>query len=658
MVCGEEVQQEVWTWGHNKVSLNYLGLRGSVRVKVGDIWSNSMNFSDSSPELLYVKEYLPKEDGYDTTGYHVDGLEGSNDLTIAGCFFQHQVKNLAITIDGVDCEIYQDSLSSDIAAVEGFCTTDTLRKVTCMIPEGTGEFNEVILYRSSNPNYSGNNTVTLMYRPPAIAAFDPIQVDTSGADVTVTGTNFGNDESKVKMWMGDDELVIVDGAFTHQSITVKVSKKAGEAGERANERVHFPLFAVEFCSSLLFQIPSGEGRPKPIRMVVDGQTTVVSKDDDKVVRYFVPVIGAVTPNVIATTGGTIEVDGQYFGREGKAEAYLQGADWIDVDVTGGEHTSLSISVGEGQGQHVLALNVSGNVETSALKFFPPMIGSNEDRNADDDVEVNTDGSGEIVLVGSNFGIGEDFEIKIEDLNDKSGDPAGVSYNSGFPVTFVKGEAGVKEFGHGKIVLEAPAGQNERTSPLTLSLTVAGQKSNLVNFDFDAPVISHLAMCFPDATAQVYQHSCVTEMEVLMSDCDRNGAGGCGLETGGGYTLAIMGSNFGEPGSGSQQVFFGGQELTKSGSKDLDVMFVSHNQINIRVPPGVGENIEIRLKVGMRETNLVLFSYDPPFIEDVAPARPDAEGDYITVSAARMDECTHRIFCSHTFLFHCMNRFTV
>jgi hypothetical protein len=245
-----EVEQSTWTWHHSRISLNYQGLRGSVRVKVGDIWSNRMNFSDSSPELLYVPEYLPVETGYDTTGE--DPLVGSSDLTIAGCFFQHVVENLRITVDDIDCDIYLDSLR-ELPPVENFCVTDTLRAVTCKVPEGTGEVNVVNLYRSGNPNYSGNNTVLLTYRPPLIESFEPRLVDTNGGDVMVTGKNFGNDVSLVEMFMGETKLEVLSTDFSHTNLWVRV--------------------------------PSGEGRPKPVRIVVDGLEHTVLRDDEKVVRY-------------------------------------------------------------------------------------------------------------------------------------------------------------------------------------------------------------------------------------------------------------------------------------------------------------------------------------------------------------------------------------
>jgi hypothetical protein len=312
------------------------------------------------------------------------------------------------------------------------------------------------------------------------------------------------------------------------------------------------------------------------------------------------------PSLIPTTGQVVELQGSYFGREGKANAYLEDArDWISVMVEAGEHTELQVAVGEGQGTHMLALNVSGNIERSALDYYPPMIGSDEDRNEEDNILVPTGGT-EVLLEGLNFGIGVDYVLKMEDLNENE-DGNEMEYNSNFPVAYGPGSEEIVEFNHTHIKFKSPEGQNERNAPLTLTLTVAGQTSKLVNFDYGAPRIDHLAMCFPDATSAVYQYDCVTEMNPLMTDCDRNAAGGCGLNTEGGYTLAIMGENFGDPAAGVQKVFFGEDELTKGVGGAVDVRFVSHNQINIRVPPGVGMDIGVKVMVGDRVTNTEDFS---------------------------------------------------
>ncbi|GMH66617.1 hypothetical protein TL16_g04474 [Triparma laevis f. inornata] len=597
-----EVEQGTWTWDHERVTLNYLGMSGSVRVKVGDLWSNRLNFSDSSPELLMEEEYLPHSQGYKTTGKGY-ALNHRN-LTLAGCFFQSAVRNLEITVDGVDCPINPLSLEQ-IPEVPGFCKNDVLRKVMCKIPEGTGEVNEVILLRSGNPNYSDGEggVVVLKYLPPKIDSFTPHIIDTAGGEVVVAGDNFGNDPSLVEVMMGDVKLEVLTKDFSH--------------------------------TNMLVSVPSGEGLPKDVVVTVDGQSVTVTKEEeDKVLQYYAPEIATIEPNMIHTTGATVALSGSYFGREGKAVGYMQSPDgekldWIDVDIAGGEHTSLSVVIGPGQGMTDFVLNVSHVEDSSSLKFFPPSI-----KPVEGGLLFGTEGGEEIIIRGSDFGVGKDYKVTIEDLNYDPDDANSVDLNGEhFPKDFDEttktgdGDVNViQEFNHTFIKMFAPEGQNRRDMPLTMSLVVAGQKSEGISVDYRPPSVEKIIMCKADVMSTVHEYACEGELNPLGSDCEIYSKEGCGLKTEGGYTLALMGMDFGDPNSGSQKVFFGDTELVDA----EDILFVSHREIHLRVPPGVGLEIPVRLTVGEREANEILFSYDPPYIEDVSPLRPDANGDFVTI----------------------------
>ncbi|GMH57924.1 hypothetical protein TrST_g5907 [Triparma strigata] len=587
-----EVVQETWTWDHEKVTLNYLGMKGSVRVKVGDLWSNRLNFSDSSPELLMEDQYLPHPDGYKTTG--AGYTLNHRNLTLAGCFFQSSVSNLEITVDGVDCPIFPLSLKV-IPQRDGFCENDILREVTCKVPEGTGEDNTVILLRSGNPNYSDDGIVNLKYLAPEVYSFTPHIVDTAGGEVVIAGDNFGNDPSLVEVMMGNVKLEVLSKDFSHSNMVVTV--------------------------------PSGEGRPQDVVITVDGQSYVVPKEqEDKVLQYYAPMIDTIEPNTIHTTGATVAVSGSYFGREGKAVGYMKGPDGsrqdIDVEITFGEHTSLSVVIGPGQGVTDFVLNVSHVEDEQSLKFFPPSLNPVEGG-----LLFGTEGGEEIIIKGNDFGVGKDFQVTIEDLNFDPEDQSSVNLNEGlFPANFDENSENIKGFNHTFIKMSAPEGQNRRDKPLTMSLVVAGQKSNGISVDYRPPSVEKLVMCKADALSSVHSYDCEGEMNSLGSDCDKYAKGGCGLTTEGGYTLALIGMDFGDPESGAQKVFFGDMELVD----EKDILFINHRKIHIRVPPGVGLDIPIKLMVGERHANEVLFSYDPPFIEDVSPDRPDANGDFITI----------------------------
>jgi hypothetical protein len=123
---------------------------------------------------------------------------------------------------------------------------------------------------------------------------------------------------------------------------------------------------------------------------------------------------------------------------------------------------------------------------------------------------------------------------------------------------------------------------------------------------------------------VYEDACTAvdiegNLHPLYSNCDPyDGANdGCGLNTNGGYTLALFGDNFGDPEAGIQSVYFGETELEHKDNNPAglevvsEVHYVSHNEIHIKVPAGVGMNIPIVVKVGDRASDAVEFSYDPP-----------------------------------------------
>jgi len=133
--------QDVTLWSHKKIKLNYVGDRGNVTVRVGNVFSNTMKFLKRSPELYMEEPFVPSVGGYRTVGE--DSITGLRNLTLAGCYFNPNPEHLDIEIDGVECEIFDLSLTSlptDFVGSDGrtaseICPKDTLRSVTCAIPE-------------------------------------------------------------------------------------------------------------------------------------------------------------------------------------------------------------------------------------------------------------------------------------------------------------------------------------------------------------------------------------------------------------------------------------------------------------------------------------------------------------------------------------------
>jgi hypothetical protein len=70
-------------WGHSRITLTVIGSSGTIYVQVGTEVSNSVDFSDSSPKLLYgYSQYTPSSSAYLATGKTSAG--SSIFLTFAG----------------------------------------------------------------------------------------------------------------------------------------------------------------------------------------------------------------------------------------------------------------------------------------------------------------------------------------------------------------------------------------------------------------------------------------------------------------------------------------------------------------------------------------------------------------------------------------------
>ena len=617
---GDKDVEGISEWSHEKIVMKYIGLSGDVYVQVGEFDSGVKSFDKSSPELWMEEPYIPDPSKFRTLGVTNDGM---NNLTLAGCHFHSNVDELKIEIGGVNCPIYNGTLVNITSPDPTFCRGDgnIARTVTCNVPEGTGAANTVVLLRSGNPNFSGNGSMYVEYLPPLVDKYTPSKVDTKGGRVVITGDNFGDNVDLVSVRMGWRELEIVNNTFSHESMEVVA--------------------------------PAGEGTAKDITVVVDGQKFVTSKDEEIVFRYFYPIIETVTPGLLDTTGGIVDLTGVYFGRKGRANVNLVTDDGAGgyaelpyvVEVTNSTHESMSVYVGPGQGVSMIAVNVSGNVAVSDLSYKKPEV----DVPAGGAVVISTTGGEEILLTGLNFGIGSDYILEIRQKSQYRDavsvyDEEGGSNNNIFPMQF--GDMpDIKEISHNGLTMVTPEGQNERDDPLELVLRVAGQESNVISFNYGRPTVVNMTMCFRDSLSLVFEDECFDytatqegKIVPLWSDCDPYDGldGGCGLHTNGGYTLALYGENFGRLDAGVQSVYFGEVELehisnNPAGSVPTsEVHYVGHNEIHIKVPPGVGTNIPVTVRVGDRKSDPTMFHYDPPFVEQVNPDRPNAVGDVITI----------------------------
>ena len=98
--------------------------------------------------------------------------------------------DVAITVGGAPC--------TDIK-VEG----PTL--ITCIAPAGQGQQQEVLL---TVDRARSQLTKAVSYAPPAVKSIKPIR-GKAGTELTVIGSDFGNDDSKVKVYIGNEECTAV-----------------------------------------------------------------------------------------------------------------------------------------------------------------------------------------------------------------------------------------------------------------------------------------------------------------------------------------------------------------------------------------------------------------------------------------------------------------
>jgi hypothetical protein len=120
----------------------------------------------------------------------------------------------------------------------------------------------------------------------------------------------------------------------------------------------------------------------------------------------------------------------------------------------------------------------------------------------------------------------------------------------------------------------------------------------------------------------------------LTDSDRD-------STSGGYTVVLKGSNFG---SYDQAVYWAGVDVTTLSDVDGESCTVckladgtsadtecDDETIKFVVPQGVGDNIPVYVMRGSTQsTTTMYFSYDAPYITDVSPSTPDAQGDVLYI----------------------------
>ena len=631
----DNVPQEHNAWDHELIFLTCNDTSGNITIVVGDEVSDRVVFSDYSP-IIYpectrvLTEKMTgyyMEDGYSTEGEDEEGRAGR--LYVAARYLYDDITDIRVTIGGgngamdeTECVVDNNTLvelcdgNSEAGSCHGVdgacaaslcgdngdaCPTAVVKYVSCLIPPGTGETNPVTLYRTKRSSYSVNGTdvVTLDYWGPTILSIEPTQVGTTGGTITITGTNFGAYKSRTVVTSGGEVLVVDPSSYTHTSMEVYV--------------------------------PAGAGVARRLELSIDGQSTILLptmaaaiQEDVLPFAYSPPTITHVNITEVPTTGATsLMIYGENFGTcnsdrmmwlasrgalgagsaanafealsaSGDSAAFA--VEEISADCSG--HAWLELHIGPGQGLTALVMNVSGNIGSAPLNFTAPFIAET----SPSPLHSPTLGGIGMFLRGSNFGVGEDFEVVISSFG--STDGSGVEYVA---TQDGSGSFAVTNYTHGRIEFASPAGQTEGS--LSLELRVAGQSSNRVPFNYSSPSITMVAEY---SSIELGENGAVETAFPLEA----------GAETMGRTSVAIVGENFG---ISQQRVFFDGVWYGTDDTTDDDIEarfeVETHELIHFIVPQGVGVNKTLQVQVGSKISNPVLISYAPPSVLYVSPTRP-------------------------------------
>jgi len=286
---------------------------------------------------------------------------GSEELTLWGRNFGGKPQNVRVSVGGTAC--LNANWQSDA-------------EVTCRLSPGTGNSNAVLLTVDGQLSPSrvaaadgGTFVPVVAFQPPTLSSISPsVGKPQGGVLITIEGTNFGTDKSKVQVLFG---------------------KHAGKV-LRAED------------TNLLVLAPAGEGEDE-VRVEVDGQQSKLSGLAENVLfRYDGPSITSLSVDHGPTVGGTvIDITGSNLGANGLQMFITVGgipcisAMWISS--TSAQCTSPP-GVG---GSHIVDMNIDGTARANSgafrFSYDCPIIQSVEPS------LFSTSGGDRIAILGRNFG---------------------------------------------------------------------------------------------------------------------------------------------------------------------------------------------------------------------------------------------------------------
>ena len=175
------------------------------------------------------------------------------------------------------------------------------KTLTCVVPEGTGAANEVLVIRNGRESFALNasqhDKLLVGYLPPEIATVSPATLPTTGGVVTLTGRNFGPSAAfgPAEVWYGGEPVPLRAGATFDDGYLELV-------------------------------VAAGAGAARKLELVVDGQRAVAlagAGGAGAPWAYATADVGSIAPLALSTTGGTlVNITSADFGPAGVADFWL------------------------------------------------------------------------------------------------------------------------------------------------------------------------------------------------------------------------------------------------------------------------------------------------------------------------------------------------
>ena len=428
-----------------------------LKIRVGDVFavqdSLRMFFIQNS-DLVEVIARVPAGAGSKIpVTVIVDGVESVDNPNITFSYLAPYVTgSTPVGTAGGETEIYGGNFGPNgtvphLVTLGGVACANPLTTenstIRCNAPAGVGKDLDVFIQigQSDTINSTTSGAGKFRYICPLIEAITASVPELSAAGpqtVTVTGTNFGNDNSKITAKIRKPEYILTADPtsgtyFETNAVTLDVNYGTPNS------------FTKDY--RLEFTVPPGFGNQLPIVIDVAGQDSASNcaipkalpigdnLDYSKLFSYSQPRIDAVS--AVPTSGGTITLTGKYFGpvgTEGLGQIYVNAHDGRNISCTSPKvtkaDTEAQCEVGPGVGSNLPISIVVGGYASITKNVFSYALPSVTGISPGTDVK-----GGDIVTVtGINFGTNSSL-IALSLLKDmKVGDSDQIEFSTVVTIT--------------------------------------------------------------------------------------------------------------------------------------------------------------------------------------------------------------------------------